>query len=159
MRHIVGVADMRLSSCPEDTLVTHALGSCLGIVVYDAVACVGGMLHVMLPDSSIAREGTLDNAARFVDTGVPRLFRESYSLGAKKGRLVVKVAGGATLHGEGDDYFQIGKRNIVMLRRILWKNGVLITASDVGGCLSRTMSLDLGSGNVEIRSNGDSWQL
>ncbi len=91
----------------------------------------------------------------FVDTGVPRLFLESYKLGAQKARLVVKVAGGASTQGHpDDDYFQIGKRNILMLRKLLWKNGVLIKAEDVGGTASRTMTLNLSDGSVVLKIHG-----
>jgi chemotaxis protein CheD len=155
VRLIVGIAEMRLSSGRADQLVTHALGSCLGITIYDPVAAVGGMLHVMLPQSSIDPEKAADNPSMFVDTGVPQLFMESYRLGAQKNRLEVKVAGGASTHGnENDDCFQIGKRNIVMLHKLLWKNGVLVKSEDVGGNASRTMCLDLADGSVTLRIHG-----
>jgi chemotaxis protein CheD len=91
----------------------------------------------------------------FVDTGVPQLFLASYKLGAKKERLIVKVAGGASVNKTADeDHFQIGKRNFLMLRKLLWKNGVLIKAENVGGQHARTMSLVLADGEVIIRANG-----
>ena len=92
----------------------------------------------------------------FVDTGVPVLFKKSYELGAKKERLVVRVCGGAHSGAtEEDDQFQIGKRNFLTLRKLLWKNNVLLHAHDVGGCqTSRTMRLDLASGEVSVRVNG-----
>lgn len=155
MRIVVGIADMKLSAGRGDQLITHALGSCLGITIYDPVAGVGGMLHAMLPQSSIDAEKAAENPSMFVDTGVPRLFLEAYKLGAQKRRLEVKVAGGAATQGNADDdYFQIGKRNILMLRKLLWKNGVLIKAEDVGGTFSRTMTLDLGEGRVILKING-----
>ncbi|KKM45447.1 hypothetical protein LCGC14_1560860, partial [marine sediment metagenome] len=98
MKHVVGVADMKVCSEPEDIIVTHALGSCLGITAHDPVARVGGMLHVMMPMSHINPERAKANPYMFVDTGVPAFFRELYAAGAKKGRLTVKVAGGANVH-------------------------------------------------------------
>jgi chemotaxis protein CheD len=155
VKHVVGVGDLRLSADPADSLVTYALGSCLGITIHDPVAKVGGMLHVMLPLSTIDTSKAERNPAMFVDTGVPRLFQESYRLGAKKERLVVKVAGGSSSHeNEEDDRFQIGRNNMLMLRKLLWKNGVLIRAQDVGGRTSRTMSLDVGSGEVTLKVDG-----
>jgi chemotaxis protein CheD len=152
----VGVSDMRVSDQREDLLMTYALGSCLGISIYDPVAFVGGLLHVMLPLSTIDKKKAQEIPAMFVDTGVPRLFLESYMLGAKKERLIVKVAGGACSSGrEKDDFFHIGKRNMIILRRLLWKNGVLMQALDVGGNNSRTMTLELATGAVSIRSNGN----
>jgi chemotaxis protein CheD len=134
--HTVGVADLKISADPGDVIVTHALGSCLGITIFDPVARIGGMLHAMLPEST-------------------RLFRDCYKLGAEKPRLVVKVAGGATSKANlEDDYFQIGKRNFIMLRKLLWKNSVLLKSYDVGGNNSRTLSLEIESGQVLVRSNG-----
>jgi chemotaxis protein CheD len=155
MRHTVGVAEMKISATPGDLIITHALGSCLGIAIHDPVACVGGLLHVMLPLSTIDPVKASGNPCMFVDTGVPKLFRESYKAGAQKERLVVKVAGGASINkAEEDDYFQVGKRNFVMLRKILWKNGVIMRATDVGGGNSRTMSMEIGSGEVILKTNG-----
>jgi chemotaxis protein CheD len=160
VRHIVGVADMKISAESDDQLVTYALGSCLGIVIYDPVVKVGGMLHVMLPLSTIDAAKATENPAMFVDTGVPRLFIESYKIGAHKQRLIVKVAGGASVHGnEAEDQFQIGKRNFVMLRKLLWRNGILLQAHDVGGTHSRTMTLDIGSGEVTIKTQGQTLTL
>jgi chemotaxis protein CheD len=84
------------------------------------------------------------------------LFRRSYELGARKERIVVRVAGGAHSGAtEADDQFQIGKRNFLTLRKLLWKNNVLLHAHDVGGCqTSRTMRLDLATGEVSVRANG-----
>ena len=152
----VAMADLRVSADPDDRLVTYALGSCLGVAVHDPVAGVAGLLHVMLPLSSLDAERARANPATFVDTGVPELFRACYRLGAVKGRMVVKVAGGAAAGAPGEaDQFQIGKRNLLTLRRLLWKNGVLVQAQDVGGHgVSRTMWLSVASGSVELRSGG-----
>lgn len=156
MKHIVGVADMKVAFDPTDQIITHALGSCLGIALYDPVARVGGLLHVMLPLSSVDQAKSKKNPYMFVDTGVPKLFIDCYKAGAQKQRSIVKVAGGACLNGnDRDDYFQIGKRNFIILRKLLWKNGVLIAASDVGGNSARTMSIDISTGEVSISSNGD----
>lgn len=160
MKHVVGVADVKVSGEKGDELITYALGSCLGITVYDPVAVVGGMLHVMLPLSTIDPSKAAQNPYMFVDTGVPRLFLACYRAGAQKQRMIVKVAGGACTGGsEEDDYFQIGKRNLVMLRKLLWRNGVLIKAQDVGGTASRTLTLDIGTGQVTVKANGSTTQL
>jgi chemotaxis protein CheD len=153
---VVGIAELRLSADPAERLVTYALGSCLGIAIHDPVARVGGLLHAMLPTGAIDAEKARRNPAMFVDAGVPILFRESYKLGARKERTVVKVAGGAFAGAdESADQFQIGKRNFLALRKLLWKNGVLLHAHDVGGLqTSRTVYLDVGTGALTIRSNG-----
>ena len=156
----VGIADMKTSRTPGDVIITHALGSCLGIAIFDPVVSVGGLLHAMLPDSNIDPRKSEEAPYMFVDTGVPRLFRECYGLGAEKARLIVKVAGGATSKANiEDDYFQIGKRNFVTLRKLLWKNNVLLKAYEVGGTDSRTMSLNLGTGEVILKVNGTTRKL
>jgi len=157
----VGVADMKHSASPGDVIITHALGSCLGITVWDPAVKIGGMLHVMLPCSRIDPGKAKERPFMFVDTGVPLLFKEAYRLGARKERLVVRVAGGAAVHGktDGEDLFRIGKRNVAMLRKLLWKNGILVDAEDVGGHCSRTMSLEVDTGRVVLRVDGREREL
>ena len=152
----VGIADMKVSSRGEDTLITYALGSCLGIAVHDPVARVGGLLHVMLPLSELDAAKAQANPAMFVDTGVPALFRACYALGGVKARMVVKVAGGASSAAPGEaDQFQIGRRNLLTLRKLLWKNGVLLQGEAVGGHqVSRTMALAVGDGRVSLKVGG-----
>lgn len=147
---------MKVSSSTEERLITYALGSCLGIVVYDPVASVAGMLHVMLPTGTIDPAKAQEKPAMFVDSGIPLLFKECYKLGAKKERMQVKVAGGAHAGAsEEDDRFQIGKRNMIALRKLLWKNGVMIHANDTGGVqTSRTMWVDVATGDVTLKING-----
>jgi len=160
MPRIVGVAEMIVSQRRGEHLITYALGSCLGIAVHDATVGVGGLLHVMLPQSSIDPERARAQPAAFVDTGVPALFRECYKCGAKKERMTVYVAGGAYTGANDQDHFQIGKRNLVALRRLLWKNGVLVRAEDVGGVLTaRTMQLSIGTGEVTLRYGGSERRL
>jgi chemotaxis protein CheD len=153
---IIGMADMKVSDNPEDSLITYALGSCLGIVVHDPVAKVAGLLHVMLPSSQIDEAKARAQPAMFVDSGVPLLFKECYRLGARKERMTVTVAGGSfSGRADAEDTFQIGKRNMLTLRKLLWKNGVLIHADDTGGMgQSRTMSVNVASGLVQLRTNG-----
>lgn len=160
MKIIVGVADLKVSSQKGDEIITHALGSCLGITIHDKIAGVGGMLHVMLPNSSIDPAKAETNPYVFMDTGLPRLFHQCYKLGAQKARIEVKVAGGACASGkEEDDFFQIGKRNFLMLRKLLWKNGVILEKEDVGGTISRTMTLEIGTGKVTLRASGQIYYL
>lgn len=152
---VIGIAEMVVSPDPGEVLVTYALGSCLGVAAHDPVAGVGGLIHLMLPDSTIDAVRARDHPLMFVDTGVPRLFRALYGIGADKRRLVVTVAGGASATSEGADRFQIGKRNWQMLRKLFWRNGVLVHAHDVGGVqTSRTMSLHVGTGVVQLRIGG-----
>ena len=94
---IVGISDIKVSNNLNDTIVTYALGSCIGIAVYDPIARVGGMLHYMLPDSTLDERKAKENPAMFADTGIPLLFKTCYGLGAEKKRMIVKVAGGPAM--------------------------------------------------------------
>ena len=158
---VVGVADLKVSGNCDERLVTYALGSCLGLTVYDATVKVGGLLHVMLPTGAIDPDKMAQNPSMFVDSGVPALFKECYKLGAKKERMIVKVAGGShTGATDEDDKYQIGKRNLLALRKLLWKNGVMLHAQETGGIqVSRTMWLDIGTGEVTLRVNGAECKL
>ena len=142
---------MKVSATKGDVIITHALGSCLGVAVHDPVTCVGGLLHVMLPLSTIDPEKAERNPSMFVDTGFPKLLIECFKIGAQKDRLEIRVAGGVD---SNDNLFQIGKRNLIILRKLLWKNSLLVKSYDVGGRNSRTMSLEIGTGKVTIKSGG-----
>ncbi len=160
MRYVVGVADMKVSSLRGDEIVTYALGSCLGITIHDSVACVGGMVHVMLPESRIDPAKAAENPCMFVDTGLARLMQEIFKSGAHRERMVVKAAGGACTNGTiDDDYFQIGKRNIVTLKMVLKKYGLNLKAWDVGESFSRTLSLEVGTGRVTVKTRGIAAEL
>lgn len=158
MKHVVGVADMKIARSKQDVIVTHALGSCLGITLHDPVAGVGGLFHVMLPTSSVSPDKAQKNPYMFVDSGTPLFFKEAYAAGAVKERLIVKVAGGAAM-GSGDDFFAIGKRNFITLRKLFWKNGILIAAEETGSNISRTMYLDVGTGRVWLQTSGQERDL
>jgi len=152
MNYTVLVGDMKTGR-NGDLLVTHALGSCLGLMVFDPVAKVGGLLHAMLPLSSINPEKAQANPAMFVDTGVPLLFRTLYDKGAAKARLVVKAAGCGNPMGR-NEVFKIGERNYTILKKLLWKNNILLEAEDVGGSMSRTIHFEVANGEVLLSSNG-----
>lgn len=152
MKQIVVVSDMKLGK-KGDVLVTHALGSCLGLVVHDPEAKIGGLLHAMLPLSKINPQKAETNPFMFVDTGVPELFKQLYDLGGKKSRLVVKAAGCASPLGK-NEMFKIGERNYLVLKKLLWKNNILIESESIGGTNGRTVYFDVSTGQVDIISNG-----
>ena len=147
----VGMGDLQVSADPEEVVVTYALGSCVAVILYDPLRRAGGMIHYMLPLSTIAKEKAAKKPAMFADTGVPLLFESMYALGCKKGDLVVKVVGGANVQDE-QGTFEIGRRNYVMLRKMFWKVGVPVQAEDVGGNVSRTTRLFLENGRVTVRT-------
>lgn len=151
---IVGIAEMQVTNDPEYTLITYSLGSCIGITLYDPVVRVGGILHFMLPDSKIDPQKAQKKPGMFADTGIPLLFKEAYRLGGEKRRMTLKVAGGSQIMDESG-YFNIGTRNYMALRKIFWTNNVLITAEDIGGHVNRTLSIELSSGKVWVKTSGD----
>jgi chemotaxis protein CheD len=152
---IVGISDFKVSGNEGDVLVTYALGSCIGVAVYDPVAGVGGLLHFMLPDSNLDQDKARECPAMFADTGIPMLFKSCYKLGADKKRMIVKVAGGASILDD-TNYFRIGQKNITALRKIFWKNNVLIEKEDTGQNHNRTVRLSIADGRVLVRSTGAS---
>jgi len=150
---VVGIGDALVSGDPDSVLVTYALGSCVAIAIHDPVVQVGGLLHFMLPES----KGFASNGAampfKYADTGIPMLFHEAYRLGAEKSRMVVCVAGGAQVLDDSG-VFNIGKRNLVAMRKILWRAGVMIKSEAVGGAVSRTVRLEVGTGKFWLREPG-----
>lgn len=158
MQYTIGISEMRVSNCPDDVLITYSLGSCVGLAVYDPVARVGGMIHCMLPLSKIDREAAKAMPGKFVDTGVPALLQAVLDLGAKRSRLVAKVAGGSRLLDENGT-FKIGERNYVVLRKVMWKNSIMIDAEDVGGTNPRTLCLHMKSGRTTVKSRGQEIDL
>jgi chemotaxis protein CheD len=144
---------MVVSNDPSADLVTYSLGSCIGVTLYDPDKMIGGLLHVMLPDSKIHPAKAAIWPSMFVDTGLPRLFHGLYNLGADRDRLVVKAAGGAQFLDTAG-VFNIGMRNQQALLELLDRNGFSLQASDLGGISSRTLRLDLGTGDVQIQTPG-----
>lgn len=158
MNVTVGIAEMKVAADSDDVLVTYSLGSCVGLCMSDPEAGVAGMVHCMLPLSRIDPAKAAANPFMFTDTGVQGLIQELLTRGAQKRRLVAKVAGGASPLGESLT-FKIGQRNYAVLRKVLWKNNILIAAEDVGGAAPRTMYHYVGSGKTTIRSAGREWEL
>ena len=154
MKIVVGVADMKLSRNSEDSIVTYSLGSCIGVTLHDPVAKVAGILHFMLPESALSSEKAQANPYMFADTGIPALFREAYRLGAVKERLVVKAVGGSQVL-DPNGMFNIGKRNIIAMRKIFWQNGVLMGATALGGSVNRTVTIQVLTGEVLVKTSGE----
>lgn len=151
MNVTVGMCEMTVSNDPSHVLVTYSLGSCVGIALYDPEVKVGGLIHCMLPLSKTDPEKAESKPAMFTDSGFTLLLEALLAAGASKKRLVVKVAGGGSpMDKEGR--FKIGERNYAVLRKLLWKNSMLIAGEDVGGTKPRTMRLSLDNGDVTVSS-------
>jgi len=152
-RIVVGVSDLAVSNDPDTLLITHALGSCIGVTVYDPVSKISGMLHFMLPSSKTSAEKAAEKPAMFGDTGIPLLFKSVYELGANKDRLVVCAAGGAEVIDD-NGHFKVGSRNRTLLRKLFWKNDILLEADETGGSISRTLSMTSRDGQIIVRNRG-----
>lgn len=142
---------MSIAREAQSQLVTYALGSCIGLTAYDPVAKIGGMLHYMLPQPAEQGDPKQLKPFMYATTGIPLLWRKLTEAGCVASRLLVVAAGGAEIL-EGAASMAIGKRNRTILRKILWKMGVSLSAEDTGGGTARTMTLMLGNGEVRIRS-------
>ena len=149
----VGIAELKVAGQP-DRLITMGLGSCVGLTLYDPLTKIGGLLHIMLPDSALFSEVT--KPAKFADLGIPLLIAEIKRRGGRVGNLQAKMAGGAQMFSGANDKFMlnIGARNIVTTKSILKGLGIRVLAEDVGGGRGRTMILDTASGLVYIRAVG-----
>lgn len=158
MNIIVGVSDMKVSKDPNSVLVTYSLGSCIGIAVYDPVIRVGGLLHYMLPESSLDSVKAAANPFMFADTGIPRLFKSVYELGGVKGRMRVIMAGGSQVLDQ-NGFFNIGKRNEMVARKLFHRNNVVIDFADTGGNVNRTLRLSIEDGKCTLKESGEGERL
>lgn len=149
---IVGICDLKVSNNLGDVLITYTLQSCIAVTVFDPIARAGGLLHFMLPDSLLDRSKAKAMPAMFADTGIALLLKSCYAIGAEKKRMIVKVAGGAgILHDT--NHFRIGQKNITAVRKIFWRNNVLIDGEDTGDNFTRTVRLELSNGRCILKSS------
>ncbi len=146
---IVGVGEIACAHEPE-VLVTQALGSCIGLTLWDPRLCIGGMAHVMLP-ASPAGDFT-GRRHRFADLAVPELVEEMLRLGAGRHRMIAKIAGGAAMFKGDSGMDTIGKRNATAVIEQLEKCGLTVRAADTGGSHARTIELHMNSGVLLVRS-------
>jgi chemotaxis protein CheD len=150
---VVGVADGLVTQDRDASLVTYALGSCVAVAMWDREAGTGGLVHYMLPESSLDAEKAAQNPWMFADTGIARLLERMLACGATKRRLRVWAAGGSQVM-DPTGVFNIGKRNYLAMRKWLWKAGVMLAGEDVGGAITRTVKLDVGTGQCWVRAPG-----
>jgi chemotaxis protein CheD len=158
MATVIGIGECTVSNQANDTLITHALGSCIAVLIHDPVAKVAGLLHFMLPESSLDLNKAAARPFVYADTGIPLLFQNAYQLGASKPRLHVMATGGAQML-DPNGTFNIGKRNQLAMRKIFWKAGVIVHKEEVGGTNSRTVSIDVATGRVQLRTSGEPEQI
>lgn len=138
----VGIADMNIAKAP-DKIRTSGLGSCVGVVLYDDRSTIVGMVHVMLPDSSLGRTEVV-NIAKFADTGIPAMVEQLKIEGIQPFKLKAKIAGGAQMFqfSSTKDTMRIGPRNVEAVKEYLKKYSIPIIAEDTGGNSGRTIEFD-----------------
>lgn len=149
----VGMADMNICRAP-DSIITLGLGSCIGAILYDPVTKIAGMVHVMLPDStSIANNS---NAAKFADTGIEELLKLVIANGAKRERLVAKIAGGAQMFSVSSNspMLRVGERNVEAVKSKLSELNIKLVAEDTGANYGRTVIFYPKTGEYLIRAIG-----
>ena len=147
----VGIADLNVAESP-DVLATYALGSCVGICLYDEKTCIAGLAHIMLPWSSEASSPE-ENRWRYADTGISDLIGKMCRKGASADRLTAKIAGGAQMFRVRADIFNIGEKNVAAVKKILAERKIPIIAEETGGNFGRTVFFSSQTGIMEVRAN------
>lgn len=148
---LIGIADLKIAKFPDD-LTTLGLGSCVGITLYDKVARIGGLAHIMLPSSN---NFAAQNRMKFADTAIVDLLDKMIRAGASRSKLVAKLAGGAHMFsGSGNNVLKVGERNAAASEQALRALGIMVQARDTGGSFGRTIVLSTGDGSLKIRLAG-----
>ena len=147
------MADLNIGKSP-DVITTIGLGSCIGIAVYDSVTKIGGLAHIMLPDSTRMKNNS--NVAKFADTGIEELIKKMTEAGASKTRMVAKIAGGARMFEVSglSDVGNIGAKNAEASKKKLKELGIRLIAEDTGLNYGRTVELNCANGDFLIKSVG-----
>ena len=149
---VVGIADMKLIR-NEGVLITYALGSCVGVCLYDQEIKLAAMVHVMLPDYMPNSSG---NVYKFADVGIKETLRKMEIFGAKTRRITAKIVGGAKMFDTipGSSFGCIGERNIVAVKKMLQIEQIRLLKEDVGKNYARTLSFDSTTGVATVRTIG-----
>lgn len=147
---VVGISDMKITRAPQE-LISYALGSCVGICIIDKVKRIAGMIHIMLPSSSI---GDNVNAFKYADTGIPEMVKQMEKLGCLRAHMTAKIAGGAKMFEikSTSTIGNIGERNIIASKEILNKLNIKLISQDVGANYGRTIIFNSESGELKIKS-------
>ena len=158
MRHDIGIGHIKATGTPGDEIKTYALGSCVAVILYDKKAKIAGMIHVALPDSAVNTEKAQSLPGYFADTGLPILLKDFKKLGGDRKTTVIKIAGGSSIM-DANKTFDIGKRNAIAVKRYLWKHGLGVMKEDIGGDISRTVSIDVDTGKLSLSNAKNKWEL
>jgi chemotaxis protein CheD len=154
----VGIGDMTVSREQAEVIKTFALGSCVAVIAYDRLHKVAGLMHVALPDAAINPQKAQEKPGYFADSGMPAFMELLKKAAASPASLAIRLAGGSNIMDD-NARFDIGKRNVLAIRKLLWKLGLGTIAEDVGGGISRTVHIAVATGEVIIFSGGKQWTL
>lgn len=158
MQIVVNVSDAKASANTDDTLVTYSLGSCIGVMLYDAQRRVAGMLHFQLPTGTADPARAQQSPMMFGDTGFDVLLQMMDRLGANRKNIKAKIAGGAKMLNDTTT-FDIGRRNHQAIRKTLWQHGMFLEKEDCGGAQPRTVTMSVAEGTVTLKKGGQSVAL
>ncbi len=146
----VGMGEYAIARAPGE-MVALGLGSCVAVCLYDPVQKLGALAHVMLPDSKVTKN--LSNPAKFADLAIPLVLAEMEKRGASTDRLIVKIVGGAHMFAPiNKDREDIGRRNVAAVEEALAKAGLSPAAKSVGGSSGKSISFDLDTGELRLRT-------
>jgi chemotaxis protein CheD len=154
----VGIGEIVVSNDGKDIIKTYALGSCVAVIMYDKLNKVAGMIHIALPDSKVNPKKAETRPGFFADTGLPIFLDTMKKKGAVRSSTWIKLAGGSNIMDEGKT-FDIGRRNAIAIKRYLWKKGLGVIKEDIGGNISRTVSISVSTGEVLISNSERKWKL
>ena len=158
---MLGIGDYGASNSPGDVIKTLALGSCVAVIMLDPASKTVGMVHIALPDSALNAQKRSEKPGYFADSAIPALVEEMRRHGSsgKLPAMLVKLVGGANVL-DANNTFDIGKRNVLAIKKILWKYGTGPVAEEVGGHISRTVAAYVDTGSTEISSPGrENWVI
>ena len=156
--HTVGIGEWVVCSKTEDHIKTYALGSCLAVIIFDTKIGIAGMIHIALPDSTIDSVKAKTSPGYFADTGLPLMIEEMKKRGSVRANIHVKIVGGASIMDD-KGIFDIGKRNLLAVKRILWKSSLGAVGEDTGGEISRTVTVKVGNAETTISSGAKEWNI
>lgn len=146
---VVGIAEGKVA-CADQLLVSYALGSCVGVCLYDPRRKIAGMAHIILPEAKYA--ATKDNPYKFAQEGIQALLEEMKSYGAGYSSITAKIAGGARMFGENGGRWPVGEWNVKSVERVLEERGIPLLAQDTGGTYGRTILFYAEDGRLEINT-------
>lgn len=155
---IVDVGDYKISGEMGDVIKTFALGSCVAVMIYDQTSHIAGMIHIALPDSAIDQAKAMARPAYFADTGLALMIEDMKKLGVTRQNIWIKIAGGANIM-DPNGVFDIGKRNVLAVKKVLWKSNLGPVAEDIGGDKSRTVYFSVETGAIVLSHAGKEWEL